>query len=193
MPRLYLSNRPELAIMACAIQKAQEVFAAQSGGGYLGRTALQKIMYFLVRKGVPLPYTFEIYHYGPFCSDIYHDVECLQADGVVIDKAEPSDQYWNYAPGSNMQQLVSEFWECIKPYEAEIAQVASIFADLPPQDLELIATLDYLYQDEKFRYARPPEKRAVVDRFVGVKKNKFPREQVEQMYDVLLKAGIFEG
>lgn len=188
-----LSNRFELAVMALAIKKAHEVFAHQSGGGYLGRTALQKIMYFLTRRGIPLPYRFEIYHYGPFCSDIYHDVDCLQADEVVVDKAQGTGKYWNYAPGPNTDVLIELYGDEMAEYEDVIDEVINIFADLSPNALELIATLDYIYQDEKARRRDGlPEKQAVVERFIQVKKDKFPLEMVNEMYDVLLNAKIFD-
>ncbi|MCC5874938.1 MAG: hypothetical protein JJU11_01845 [Candidatus Sumerlaeia bacterium] len=190
MDRFFLATRFEQAVMALAIKQANEVFANKPNGGFLGRTALQKIMYFLVRKGVPLPYGFEIYHYGPFCSEIYHDVECLQAEGVVQDRG-PSERYWNYTPGPRMDLLILQFEKELSPYLDSIQEVAALFADLRPEVLELIATLDYIFQDEQARQGKPPEKLVVVDRFISVKKDKFKRVMVENKFDTLQKSGIF--
>jgi len=192
MPKFYMSTRFEQAVMALAIKRANEVFESQPSGGFLGRTALQKIMYFLVRKGVPLPYGFEIYHYGPFCSEIYHDVECLQAEGVVRDKG-PSEKYWNYAPGPRMDELIGQFEGELEPFQEPIREVVNLFADMRPEVLELIATLDYLYQDEQARRGKPPAKAFVVDRFVAVKREKFPRADVERMFDALSGSHIFQA
>ena len=192
MSALHMSNRPELALMALAIRKCHEVFERKPNGGYLGRTALQKIMYFLVRRGVPLPYRFEIYNYGPFCSDIYYDVECLEADHVVVNRAKNAGgRYWNYAPGDNIEDLLQEHYELLARYNGVVDEVAIIFADLSPQALELIATLDYLYQDERAKQGRSPDKTSVVDRFEQVKGEKYTRTVVEEMYDALLRAQIF--
>jgi uncharacterized protein YwgA len=60
----------EHALLAATAQAA-----AESGdNGYLGRTALQKILYFLQTSGVPMRYRFDIYHYGPYCDRITRDV-----------------------------------------------------------------------------------------------------------------------
>ena len=188
--KLYSSNRRELAFIAFAIKKAKE--GNNSRQGYLGRTALQKIMYFIVRKGVPLPYQFEIYNYGPFCSDIYPDVECLERNKVLVDNSNNLGTYWDYAPGENIDELLDQYRSDLEEYEDTINEVVQVFADLRPDTLELIATLDYLYQDEKARKGAHPEKPKVVERFLQVKE-KFSRETVEKAYDTLLKLGIFNN
>ena len=80
MPLLF-SGTWEHALLAVTAREA-----AKSGeAGYLGRTALQKIVYFLQIAGVPMRYAFDIYHYGPYCDRVSRDVELLLADGVLKD------------------------------------------------------------------------------------------------------------
>lgn len=188
---IYLSNRKERAIMAYAIKKVHEIHSKRSEGGYLGRTALQKIMYFLVRKGVPLPYKFEIYHYGPFCSDIYHDVDCLQVDGIIQNQT-PDKHYWNFVPDENMDDYLEKHEKIINRYKHKIDEVVEMFPGLSPKDLELISTLDYTYQDEKAKSKSSPEKQKVVDRFLKIKKEKYTREKIESTYAILLQKNFFE-
>ncbi|MDB5313172.1 MAG: hypothetical protein JWO38_7374 [Gemmataceae bacterium] len=57
---LVLTGSWEQALLTATAQAA----APESGNRYLGRTALQKILYFLQISGVPMRYRFEIYHYG---------------------------------------------------------------------------------------------------------------------------------
>ena len=50
----------------------------------LGRTALMKCLFFLkVVKHVPLPYSFGLYTYGPFDSDVLDDLQYAEALGAV--------------------------------------------------------------------------------------------------------------
>jgi uncharacterized protein YwgA len=188
-----LPHRFEMAVMALTIKKARQTIDKKSGGGFFGRTALQKTMYFLERSGVPLPYRFEIHLYGPFCSEVYHDVDCLEATHVVEDRARETGKYWNYAPGFNADAFLEGFQEELAPHERTIKQIVSVFSGFQPESLELIATLDYLYQDEAARAGRSPDKSKVVDRFMRVKKKKFEKSAVEKTYDVLLEAKIFKS
>ena len=111
-----LANSWQHALVTLVIKKAQEVFK-ESGDGYLGRTALQKILYFIGRRGVPIPYRFDIYHYGPFCQDISHDMEWLIMDDVVEDISGAQQRYSNYRLGENANDLLHDFEQTLAPYQ----------------------------------------------------------------------------
>src|SRR5258708_4427600 len=50
----------------------------------LGRTALMKCLFFLKVVGqVPLPYSFGLYTYGPFDSNVLDDLQYAEALGAV--------------------------------------------------------------------------------------------------------------
>lgn len=52
-----------------------------------GKTRLQKELFLsqkkLKEKGVSKPYPFRPYHYGPYCREIYYDIELLKDEGMV--------------------------------------------------------------------------------------------------------------
>jgi uncharacterized protein YwgA len=75
---LFLTRTWEHALLAKVVKEATAV--APKEGGYLGRTAIQKIVYFLQVLDVPMRYRFEVCHYGPFCTTILGDLEWLMAD-----------------------------------------------------------------------------------------------------------------
>ena len=77
---LLLTGSRDQALVAMVVEEARQ--AADVSGGFVGRTALQKVLYFLRCRGVPMGYSFDIYHYGPFCDDVLRDAEWLQADQV---------------------------------------------------------------------------------------------------------------
>jgi uncharacterized protein len=52
-----------------------------------GKTRLQKQLFLSQKKlkdhKIDKPYSFRPYHYGPYCKEIYSDIDLLEKDGVV--------------------------------------------------------------------------------------------------------------
>src|SRR5580704_17837514 len=101
---LQMTGTWEQALLAATAQTAAQI----GGQGYLGRTALQKILYFLQISGVPMRYRFDIYHYGPYCDRISRDVEWLLADGVLKDVSSNPDKYSNYHTSDAAGELIQK-------------------------------------------------------------------------------------
>ena len=178
MADLFLTGNQDQALLALVVREA-----ASAKGRHVGRTAIQKIMYFLKATGVPMGYRFDIYHYGPYCYEISRDMEWLMADGVIEDKSL-KPEYSNYAPGSTLDQLLTPF---VDKFDADrVRQVVNTLIALEPDRLELLATLDYLYRQQKaVMPSGAVSKEEVVRRFLDVKKDKFSRDIVEGTYDVM--------
>jgi uncharacterized protein YwgA len=187
---LYLATEKRHAFLAYAIKEARKVVGKNSG--YVGRTALQKIMYFAQRKDVPLPYRFDLYFYGPFCADIYTDIEYLEEDDVVKDTSTRKQKYSNYAPAENIDELLERHAREIETYSTVIRALVQGLAPLKPEHLELFATVDYLFQQEYARNPQGPWKTKVIDRFMQIK-NGFTRNNVNRAYEVLDKEGLLKA
>jgi uncharacterized protein YwgA len=186
---LLLTGTWEHALLAATAQAA-----AESGdSGYLGRTALQKILYFLQIAGVPMRYRFDIYHYGPYCGRIGRDVEWLLADDVLKDASPSPEKYSNYRPSTAAQQLLGSHATALEPHRATIAKVVRGLLPLQPEHLELLATLDYLYRQLKAGGGHGPWKARVIARFLEVKRDKFPVQDVLAAYDSLVRADLIEA
>lgn len=186
MPLLF-SGTWEQALLAVTAQEA----VASGGDGYLGRTALQKILYFLQIAGVPMRYAFDIYHYGPYCDRVSRDVELLLADGVLKDASTSPAKYSNYRPDAGADELIGSHASALKPHRETIGKVVRSLLPLEPDHLELLATLDYPYRQLTAGGAGPWKER-VVERFVQVKKDKFPVDEVRAAYDSMVRAGLAE-
>src|SRR5215469_3744796 len=137
---LELTGTWEHAVLTATARAA----AGHGGKGYLGRTALQKIAYFLQLSGVPLRYRFDIYHYGPYCDRISRDVELLVADGILKDNSSSPEKYSNYRPASEMEELLQAHAALLGVHQEKINMVVQTLLPLEPEHLELLATLDYL-------------------------------------------------
>lgn len=186
---LLLTGTREHALLAMIVQEADQLGKQQ--GGYLGRTAMQKIPYFLQVLSVPMRYRFEIHHYGPFCDEITRDTEWLMADEVVVDQSS-SPKYSNYRPGSVLSELISRHAGELEKYRSKIQAVVHALLPLEPEHLEMIATVDYAFRQLKASGGPRPTKTAVIERFVQIKGDKFPPDDVGKAFDQLAEAKLFD-
>lgn len=184
----FLSDSWESALLAKVVKEAHEV--AKDQGGYLGRTALQKILYFLKVVNVPMRYRFDVHHYGPFCSTIVDDAEWLKADQAIVDRSAQS-KYSVFEPGPQCNDLIAKHATKLMQYEETIRSVVKALLPLQPEHLELVATLDYSYREMKARSGGKPDRERVIERFFEFKGDKFTLEQVRETYDRLEKARLF--
>ena len=187
---LLLTDNRDQALLAMTVEEARNI--ADEERTYVGRTVVQKAMYFLRTVGVPMNYRFDIYHYGPFCQPILQDVDWLLADSVIIDKSNEPEKYSNYAPGDNLKELLDMHRESIEPYRDTVRAIVSMLIPMGPNRMELFSTLDYIYRQEKAAGRTSGWKEAILPRFKEYKGNKFPPDLVSQTYDIMAKVGLVE-
>lgn len=183
---LQLTGTWEQALLAATARTATQVGA----GGYLGRTALQKILYFLQISGVPMRYRFDLYHYGPFCDLISRDVEWLLADGVLEDISSVPRKYSNYQTTAETAELLDIHSQGLEQHQSTIDSVVGALLPLQPDHLEMLATLHYLYRQLRAGGGDGPWKERVIERFMIVKKDKFKISDVRSSYDTLVRARL---
>ncbi len=187
---LYLAKTWEHALLARVVKVAAA--CAQNEGGYLGRTAIQKIVYFMKALDVPMRYHFDVFHYGPFCADIYGDLEWLMADQVVADSSPDPKKYSKYTPGPACDEIIAKYAEELKKYDESIQSTVKALLPLKPDHLELIATLDYAYRDTRATIGKKPARQKVITRFRDFKGAKFSEPEIAKTYDQLEAAGLLE-
>ena len=187
---LFLARTWEHALLAKVVNDAAAV--AQEEGGYLGRTAIQKIVYFLQVLDVPMRYRFEVCHYGPFCTSILGDLEWLIADAVITDSSPDPGKYSKYTPGPACDELIAKHVAKLKDYDDTVKSTVKALLPLKPDHLELIATLDYAFREMKATLGKKPPKKKVIERFREFKGAKFSDDEITKTYDRLEAAGLFE-
>ena len=168
-----------------AIVKAFEVHHA---GDYLGRTALQKLTYFVKVLGAPIPCSFGIYTYGPYSDTVTFAVESLLADDVIVDNSG-NPKYSSYRPGPNANELLSRFADELNPHQGKIDMAVGALGDFAPRDLELIATLHFIAR-RQLRTSGKTSKKSAMEEFKAIKKDRFSDEDISTWYDALVKAGL---
>ena len=168
-----------------AIVKA---FEKHHAGSYLGRTAIQKLTYFVKILGAPIPCSFGIYTYGPYSDKVTFAVESLLADDVIKDSS-PNPKYSNYRLGSNSSELLSSFDSELRPHEKKIHQAVKALGAFSPNDLELIATLHFIAR-RQLQTAGKTSKKSAMREFKVIKKDKFSDEDISSWHDALAQAGL---
>lgn len=113
----------------------------------LGRIALMKCLFFLkVVKHVPLPYSFGLYTYGPFDSDVLDDLQYAEALGAVEGTLVeyPRARGYEYRSGPKLEEIEKQAHEFLSQHEESIDWVLNEFGNRSAIDLEMASTLVYI-------------------------------------------------
>jgi len=127
-----------LAIITKLVEKAPTNF---------GRTALMKCLFFLkVLKGVPLPYSFSLYTYGPFDSDVLSDLQYAETLGAVRSNItyHSSGYQYEFSRGPTAEKICNRVKEFLSSHENSIEWVVETFGKRSASDLEMASTLIYV-------------------------------------------------
>jgi uncharacterized protein len=155
----------------------------------LGRTILQKLCYFAKASGVPFPFRFEIYHYGPFSQEIFDAADRLQWDAVIEDRSGDPGRS-EYVTGPNLDFLLDRFSGAVEKYKGNLERVAKMFSQLNPSQMELVSTIHYIYASHREWFKVSPSREDVVESVLRVKGEKFDKATVEYFYDAVSQASL---
>lgn len=155
----------------------------------LDRTILQKLCYFAKASGAPLPFQFEIDHYGPFCEEVFYRTDDLLLDSVIEDRSSDQGRS-NFVPGPNLDPFLNQFGQAIGKYETNLKRVAMMFSRLDSSQIEFISTIHYMHSSHREWFKELPSKDAVIASVMQVKGDKFSRLTVERAYDILREAAL---
>ncbi len=167
------------------------VLAEKHPAGYIGRTALMKYMYFLqTLRNVPLGYSFSMYSYGPFDSDVLSDLSTAESLNFVSSAAISFHGGYGYRihPAVGAEVVKNEVKEFLVKYKDDIDWVISEFGRLNSAELELASTI--VYVDREFAEVGLPDPRAHLVGLVNEIKPHFGRDQIERSVGTLQQKGV---
>jgi hypothetical protein len=185
---LLLEHRWEHALVAAVIDAAKK----SGSGSYLGRTAIQKLVYFLHVLDVPMKFKFRIHHYGPFCDELAGTLDWLQADDIVVDDST-QPRYSDFTPGKNWSEVKTRFGAELDQFQGTIDSVANALGSMDAATLELIATIDFSYRWVHARGGCGPWKDRAEAKFKEIKGTKFTDSDIDKWYDKLVAARLIEA
>jgi len=160
------SDDPCSAFMAAIVRSYEQHVG---GRHYLGRTAVQKLVYFAKALGVPIPCSFEIYTYGPYSDTVTFSVDSMLADDVLKDISNDPQTYSNYRLGDNADEVLDGYRPLIDPYRGKIDAVVQSLGSFKPHD---------------------PSREQVIQEFYRVKMDKFTGNEINSWYDALRSAQL---
>lgn len=155
----------------------------------LGGTVLQKLSYFAKAAGAPLPFQFEMYHYGPFSEEVFYRTEDLIRRGVILNRSSDRERS-DFVPGPKLTAFLESFGEAIGQHKANLKRVATMFSRLDPSQLELVSTIHYIHSSHREWFKRAPTKDRVVASVQQIEENNFSPELVLRTYEILWEAAF---
>lgn len=175
----------------CAVLVKLVKLTQHKGNSQLGRTALQKLVYFSKSVGVPVSYRHVIYHYGPYCDEIPGDIDYLIADGLIQDtSANPKCS--SYIATEESAQLLKKYEAELRPFDLNLQALTSSIDVGNSTYLELLSTLHFGYNELKAKSGDLPTKEQIVKRFVEIKEGKFADEEVQKGVNTLVELKMIE-
>lgn len=121
---------------------AQAVYLGNQKGIVVGHTLLQKLLYFLQQaKGVDLGYRYRLYHYGPYCHEVWADLTYLEDVGAVTITASPSRFGYHICPEETIEALL-HFAD--REIRNKMIELLDVLGHRSVRDLECLATAHYV-------------------------------------------------
>lgn len=185
---LLLEHRWEHALVGAVVEAAKSACPTC----YLGRTAIQKLVYFLNVLNIPMQFKFRIHHFGPFCDELAGALDWLQADDIIIDKSQNA-KYSDFSTGGNWGDIKGRFQSELDQYQDTIKSVASALGPMDPNTLELIATLDFSYRWVRARGGDGPWRERTFQKFKEIKGEKFSLDEMSKWHVQLVNSRLIES
>lgn len=168
--------------MSKELRVAAIVALVQTARARLGKTQVQKLVYFAQECGVPLNYRYEIYHYGPYSFELSHDLGSLDSLGVLKVESDPLKLGFDISAGKFAEKFKLE-----ARYQKKIEKVIGQFGSNSAAQLEVQATIHFVRSVLKSHV--PPDKaRMQVIQKVRALKPRFTDDFVKSCYSDLEQA-----
>jgi uncharacterized protein len=164
------------------LRVAAIVALVQNARTKLGKTQVQKLVYFAQDSGVPLNYKYEIYHYGPFSFELSHDLGSLDSLGVLNVASEPSGYGFDISTGRFAEKFKLE-----PKYQKKVEKVIGQFGLNSAAQLEVKATIHFVHSVVKKKISPNKAKSQVVQKVLALKP-RFTKEFVKDCYSDLEQA-----
>lgn len=140
----------------------------------VGKTAVQKITYFLERlAGVDLGLRFVMYHYGPYSFELSHIIESMGGRGLI--RIEPATSGFGFTLSPDPEEIDEE--PDIQFSEPQRKLIEALGAE-PARDLELLATTHFVTSILTNRTGADPDDEVVAREVVALKPKFTPQHVI---------------
>ena len=177
---------------ALIVELAQRIQHLQTKRPQFGKTALQKLIFFLQEVyDVRCGYDFSLYTYGPFTSQVLQDLDLVESIGGVEVTSFPTDLGgYRIVPGKNAPAIAKKEAGFLAQHAEVLDRLVEDYGTFSAKELELRATIVYVARD-----MRRDGKRVSVDaltQMVHDIKPYFPRQDIWSVVEELQAKGHVE-
>lgn len=173
-----------LAVLATLVKKSHDK---------PGRTVMMKLAYLLqTLRGVPLGYSFELYNYGPYDSDVLTDLSQAATLDAIDSRIVtfPNAYGYEYSVGKAYDELCSRVEDELKEIEDDLDWVIERFGAMGASKLELYSTI--VFANREMKRKKKPLTGAELARRVHQIKPHFSEHFIEHAIDELAGDGLVE-
>lgn len=133
------------AVLTYIVEEAEKKVGAPPG-----HTLVQKLFYLLQEaEGLPFGYRFRLYHYGPYCPELWGDLNTLAEMGYL--SVEPKENGWGYEIRTTHRgrELVAEYQGFVGGFRDKVELLLRLLGGEPVRRLEALATGFYVARELK--------------------------------------------
>ncbi|NLU51081.1 MAG: hypothetical protein GXX09_11940 [Syntrophomonadaceae bacterium] len=124
------------------------VTRGQEKMGAVGHTLVQKLFYLLqAGKKVPLGYKFRLYHYGPYCHELWGDLNVLEEYGYLSIKTKSNGFGYEITATDTGRAAVEENRDVEADLQDQVQELLELLGGEPVRKLEALATTHYVCND----------------------------------------------
>ena len=143
-----------------------------------GRIVLQKLAYFAKIFGKMSVPEYRMNIYGPFSGDV---ADALQdcVSGAALTEIN------GIGRSIKFENLCRTYGEDMKKVHESVEKALSVFGNKSPQDLELLATTHYIYEQQRYLYREEYDKDTICNDVKRIKGGRFTEDQIHDAYSML--------
>ncbi|MBC7106883.1 MAG: hypothetical protein H5T97_13210, partial [Firmicutes bacterium] len=156
-----------------------------------GHTLVQKLVYLLQEaEGLPFGYRFRLYYYGPYCAELWGDLNTLAELGYLTVEAKEGGWGYEIATTDLGRELVAEYQGFLAQFGPRIGAVLELLGGEPVRRLEVLATTFYVFRDRE-RKGLDTRDSFLIDGVRDLKPHLRP-EEVSRALDQLRSRGLLQ-
>ncbi len=155
--------------------------------GIEGKKVMQKLVYFLQERGVPLGFKYQLYFYGPYSHELTYAISDFEAFGILlVQPAANNATAYRVGPAANIFTNLNKIF--LDRFQPILESVLDTFGKKTSSELELLATIDFI--DKSLRGKEEKVNRGRVVELTKKEKAKYSETAINNAYDELVKIGL---
>lgn len=111
--------------------------------GVEGKKVMQKLVYFLQERGVPLGFKYQLYFYGPYSHELAYAVSDFESFGILV--AQPAaNNAATYQSGPTADIFINANADLVSKFQPTVEKVLHKLGQKSSSELELMATIHFI-------------------------------------------------